>query len=78
MIASYTGVLPPLYYGIGFYPENLSASCTFVVLGCVWSVWGAWTLVHQHPVKDRTPKMRVYVLCAWTAGGIGSTGCVWV
>jgi len=78
MIASYTCVLPLLYYPIGLRLENLSPSGTFSVLGCVWCLQAAYTPFHKHPPKDRTPRMRVYVLWAWTAGRTGSMECVWV
>ena len=78
MLASYTWVLPLFYYPIGLRLENLSASGTFWVLGCVWCLRAALTPVHKHPIKDCTLWTPVYVLYTWTAGRTGSTGCVCV
>ena len=82
MIASSTWVLPLFYDPIGLRLENHSASgepfCVRYLLS-PWLrlvVWAACTPVPKHPIKDRIPRTRVYVLCTWTAGRTGSTGRV--
>ena len=77
-ITNATWVLPVFDYPIRFHLENLSESGIFWDLGCLWCVRVEWTPVHQHLVKDRTPRTWVYILCAWTTRRTGSLWSVQV